>query len=178
MHLGNLLSDLALLTANEADFQRKVSSQEVDLPTVLNKAIKRHKGFAAKKHITIVTDKLPEATVRGDESYLERLFSNIITNAISYGNDHGHVRVSGNKDSKNVQIYIKDDGIGIPEKDLPHIFERFYRVDGSRSKDHGGTGLGLAIVQRIVEAHGGSVGAQSSADKGSTFTVTLPLNKG
>ncbi len=112
----------------------------------------------------------------GDEKYLDKLFSNIIANAVSYGKEDGFVVISGTKTAREVNINIKDNGIGISKKDLPHIFERFYRADSSRSKDTGGSGLGLAIVQWIAEAHGGNVSAVSSPGKGSTFTVTLPLS--
>jgi signal transduction histidine kinase len=152
-----------------------MSSHQVHLPSLLSKVVRRHRSFAQKKHISITMKDVPDVTLAGDEGHLEKLFSNIIANAVSYGKEKGAVHVSGSVKKGEVSIAIRDNGIGIPKKDLPHIFERFYRVDSSRSKDYGGTGLGLAIVKWIAEAHGGTVSATSTPQKGSVFTITFPL---
>ncbi len=176
-YLANLISDLTLLVSDkDAKFQRDSGNKKVELINILTRTIQRHQSFADKKRIKIKTSKLSPTYIRGDEGYLERLFANIIINAISYGKKGGNIWISASKNSREIRIDIKDDGVGIPEKDLPLIFERFYRVDSSRSKDSGGSGLGLAIVKWIAEAHGGRVTATSLAEKGSTFSVTFPLN--
>ncbi len=126
-------------------------------------------------NISIKINELPKVKIVGDDFYLERLFTNIISNAISYGEQNGNIAISGKETKENIQIIIHDDGVGISEKDLPYIFERFYRAEASRSKDFGGSGLGLAIVKWIAEAHGGTVTAESTPGKGSTFTVMFPL---
>lgn len=177
LHLTSLLSDLALLTTEEKELRRKVTVRKVDIAHLVENVVKRHESFAQKKNIKLHIDAIPKATVAGDEHYLERLFSNIISNAVSYGKENGNVWVEGKKTGKIIQFTIRDNGMGISEKDLPHIFERFYRADASRSKDYGGSGLGLAIVKWIAEAHCGLVTATSTEGEGSTFTVILPLAK-
>lgn len=175
LHLSKLLSDLTLLTTSSGDFQRRVGSHEVALGELVARVAKRHQSFADKKQVSINVGKIPAAPVMGDERYLERLFSNIVANAISYGKDGGSVWIRGRVEGKKAVIEVEDDGIGISPAALPHIFDRFYRAESSRSKDTGGTGLGLAIVKWIAEAHGGSVSASSVEGKGSTFSVSLPL---
>lgn len=176
MHLANLLSDLTLLTIKGTDFQRKLASHKVKMPELITRIAKRHQGFAKKKHIKIQTKNIPPVSILGDELYLEKLFSNIVANAVSYGKENGSVTIAGSKNAKELHITITDNGVGISKKDLPHIFDRFYRAESSRSKDTGGSGLGLAIVKWIAEAHGGHVRASSVEHKGSIFTVTLPLD--
>jgi len=98
-----------------------------------------------------------------------------VDNAIKYGRAQGHVTVGGKElDDGKLEIFVSDDGPGIPAESLDRVFERFYRVDKARSRDQGGTGLGLAIVKHIVQAHGGEVWAASESGKGATFFFTLP----
>lgn len=98
-------------------------------------------------------------------------------NAIKYTNRNGLIEIWTDKDNEGARINVKDNGIGIPEKDLPYIFERFYRVDKARSRNEGGTGLGLSIVKWAVEAHGGKVTVESELNRGSLFTVHLPTKR-
>jgi two-component system phosphate regulon sensor histidine kinase PhoR len=106
---------------------------------------------------------------------LEQILINLLDNAIKYGREGGKVTLSANqKDQKEIEVSVRDNGIGIPREDLPRIFERFYRVDKGRSQELGGTGLGLSIVKHLVQAHGGRVWAESQLGEGSTFYFTLP----
>ncbi|MDO8579256.1 MAG: ATP-binding protein [bacterium] len=175
LHLDKLLSDLTLLTIEGNNFQRKINPHKVQIRELINRIVKRHQTLAKKKSIEIHIKHLTGADLPGDERYLEKLFSNIITNAILYGKVGGSVRISDKKLDGKIHIDIRDDGVGISKKDSPHIFDRFYRTESSRSKNIGGTGLGLAIVKWIAKAHGGSVTVVSRENVGSTFTVTLPL---
>ena len=103
------------------------------------------------------------------------MLTNLIGNALQYTPRGGHVTVAATPHGQEVRVTVKDDGIGIPAEDLPHIFDRFYRVDKSRSRVGGGSGIGLTIARYFVEAHGGRIRAESAgAGKGSTFTFTLP----
>ena len=102
------------------------------------------------------------------------MFSNLVENAVKYTPPGGRVEVTASSDESEVLVRVSDTGIGIPERYLARIFERFYRVDKARSRDTGGTGLGLAIVKHIAVNHGGRVEVDSTPGEGSTFTVHLP----
>lgn len=175
LHLADILSDLSLLTTKESDFRKNLRSHMVEPGSVVKDVARRHAGIASKRNISFQVEVIPRSKIVGDKYYLERLFINIVTNAISYGKEGGHIRISGRIEKECMQILIEDDGIGISEKDLPKIFERFYRTEKSHSKDFGGSGLGLSIVKWVAEAHGGSVQVQSVFGKGSIFTVSFPL---
>ncbi len=118
-------------------------------------------------------ENLPEITA--DKERIEQVVINIISNAVKYTPDGGTISVRAKKASKGVEISIADTGIGIPKEDVPHIFERFYRVEKSRTSETGGTGLGLAIAKEIVEAHGGTISVDSKFGEGTTVTIWLPI---
>lgn len=135
-------------------------------------------GVEARAHrhiLELETDKsLPE--ISADRERIEQVLINILSNAVKYTPDGGHIKVSAHAESdSNVVISVSDNGIGIPPDDLDHIFERFYRVEKSRTSETGGTGLGLAIAKEIVSAHGGEISIDSTLGKGSTVTIKLPL---
>lgn len=115
------------------------------------------------------------AIVNGNAQRLEQVFTNLLENALKYTPRGGSVKASIRPGNREVSVDVEDTGVGIPEHDLTRVFERFYRVDRSRSRDMGGTGLGLAIVKHVVRAHGGQVSVKSKEGVGSIFTVTLPL---
>jgi len=102
------------------------------------------------------------------------LFLNLVDNAIKYTPEGGRVTLSWRREDGWVRVDVSDTGVGIPPEDLPHIFERFYRVDKARSRERGGTGLGLSIAQWIAHAHGGRIEVESQVGQGTTFTVWLP----
>lgn len=111
----------------------------------------------------------------GDRERIEQVLINMVSNAIKYTHDGGRIRMSVDCDDKYVWCSVRDNGIGIPKKDVNHIFERFYRVDKARSRESGGTGLGLSIAYEIVERHDGRMTVQSQSGKGTTITVMLPI---
>lgn len=115
-----------------------------------------------------------ELVVHADRNYLEQILINLIDNGVKYNRPGGVVRVSATSTSKQVTLKVSDTGLGISSNHLTRIFERFYRVDKSRSRASGGTGLGLAIVHHLVEAHGGEISVESLLGEGTTFTVTFP----
>ncbi len=106
---------------------------------------------------------------------IHKVLGNLIDNAIKYSLEGGKIALSAEKEGDFCRMTVTDNGIGISEKDLPHVFERFYRADKARSRHMGGTGLGLAIVKHLVQAHGGEVEARSELGQGSQFSFTLPL---
>ena len=109
---------------------------------------------------------------------IEELIFNLCDNGIKYNRPGGKVTVRVSENNDNVCLSVEDTGIGIPENDLPRIFERFYRVDKARSRERGGTGLGLAIAKEITEQHGGSMSIASVYGEGTTLTMKLPLFEG
>ncbi len=135
---------------------------------------------AAKKNITMEMNVPEEMFMEADEDRLRQIFVNLISNAVNYTQDGGKVRLTvEEKVSENgeerILFHVRDTGMGIPKKDLPRIFERFYRVDKARSRISGGTGLGLSIVKHLVDLHHGTVTVESEVNIGTTFTVNLPL---
>ena len=116
---------------------------------------------------------LPE--IDGDRARIEQVILNIVSNAVKYTPDGGRIAVTAQAENENVVIRVQDNGIGIPEADMPRIFDRFYRVDKARSRESGGTGLGLSIAREIAELHGGSIAIASTFGQGTTVTLTLPI---
>ena len=130
----------------------------------------------AQNHGHTLTLSMPQVGlwVNGDRARLEQVMMNIVSNAIKYTADGGRIVISTGRTGQTVWARVEDNGIGIPEKDLPRLFERFYRVDKARSRESGGTGLGLSIAQEILNQHKGNMDIQSTYGKGTTVTVTLP----
>lgn len=174
--LGQLIADLLDLAHLESE-EGVSSPVPVDVRSVLITVLSRMRPVARQKEISLSWKRFGTAdqyTVRGDETQLVSMFSNLVDNAIKYTPPGGKVEVVGRADESEVVVSISDTGIGIPESKLARIFERFYRVDKARSKETGGTGLGLSIVRHVVENHGGKVSVDSILDGGSNFTVRLP----
>jgi two-component system phosphate regulon sensor histidine kinase PhoR len=172
--LSHLVEDLLDLSRLESP-QGLIRRVRVDLSSLLARVLDLQAAAAQRKAQSLTLDVeagLP--AVPGDPDYLERAVANLVDNAVKYTPERGSVRVRARRVATGVEVEVEDDGIGIPEKDLPRIWERFYRVDKSRSRDMGGTGLGLAIVKHVVQAHGGTIDARSAPGRGSTFRVRLP----
>jgi two-component system phosphate regulon sensor histidine kinase PhoR len=112
--------------------------------------------------------------ISGDGQKIHQVLVNLLSNAISYTQEGGHIAIEVQPANGGVEVSVTDNGIGIPPEHLSRIFERFYRVDKSRSREEGGTGLGLSIVKHIVEAHGGWVNVESKPGQGSRFNFFLP----
>lgn len=170
--LAMLIEDL--LTSAELESGRAVLSlNPVSLRSVVDDVLKELEHRARSRGVTMTND-VPDFVVLGDADRLQQVFTNLLDNAIKYGKPQGKVTVSAMAlDENRIQVHVTDDGPGIPPEALPRIFDRFYRVDKSRSRDQGGTGLGLSIVRDIVRAHGGEVWVQSKPGHGTTFFLTL-----
>ncbi len=141
-----------------------------DVNHLLKAIIERLDHYVVK----IIEDYKEGIEYYGDINLLEQAISNIIQNSIKYTPEGGTIKISTWDDNSSIYIGISDSGIGIPEKDIPHIFERFYRVDKERSRKMGGTGLGLSIAKWIIDNHGGNITVKSTPGVGTTFTITLP----
>lgn len=152
-------------------------TQDVVVTEVLSEAAKRVAGPLKEHSMTIDLPEPAVTSVKGDKDQLVELFVILLDNAIKYGTKKTSVTVTANKDDGQVLISVADKGIGIAEVDLPHIFERFYRADQSRTKTKiTGYGLGLSVAQAIVDSHKGTISATSKLGEGTTFNVTLPTN--
>ncbi|MCB0124507.1 MAG: HAMP domain-containing protein [Caldilineaceae bacterium] len=149
--------------------------KDVDLTELLTNLLDSLAASAAAAQVTIQTDLPAPLPCRGDRDPLIQVFRNLLENAFTYA-PGSVVTVRGQLDTTEVTIAVADTGPGIAPEHLPHLFDRFYRVDDSRNRAHGGSGLGLAIAQEIVQAHGGAVTVVSALKAGTTFTVRLPLS--
>ena len=171
--LDLLIQDLLTISALESG-RMKLELQPVNLHLLVEKIFTDLHSRAETKGVKLINE-LPELTASADANRLEQVLANLVDNAIKYGRAQGHVTVGGKElDDGKLEIFVSDDGPGIPAESLDRVFERFYRVDKARSRDQGGTGLGLAIVKHIVQAHGGEAWAKSESGKGATFFFTLP----
>ncbi len=168
------LSDALLTLAQYKISNGNVQMHKLALHEVLVKALKRVEPMAKKKNITLQKS-IEETEIKGNPDSLCDMFVILLDNAIKYSFSDMKVTVSQKNTNGNVTIIVKDTGIGIGPKDLPHIFDRFYRADSARSKSgEGGYGLGLSIAKNIVKMHSGVMDVKSKEKKGSTFTVTFP----
>ena len=171
--MSRLINDLLILSRLES-LQVPVEWDALDLEELFTSTLSGFKKQARDKGITIsldVSEALPK--VMGDRDRVEQVMVNLLDNAIKYTPVDGSVSVSVGRGAGEVRVDITDTGLGIPTKDIPRIFERFYRVDKARSREMGGTGLGLAIVKHIIQVHNGRVWVESEPGRGSTFSFTL-----
>ncbi len=172
--MNSLINDLLIIARLESK-EDKLIKVKIPLKGLVNSIFEDLSHIAVEKNITLI-NKIPEEFyLYADENKISILMKNLIENAIKYNKQNGKVEVSAKKEKNFAVIEVKDTGIGIPKKSLPLIFERFYRVDKSRSRNIGGTGLGLSIVKHIVEAHRGKLEVESEVEKGSLFRVKFPI---
>ena len=148
---------------------------EVDINVLVELIMRRLRPIAQKRDVELVYESVRPVTADVDEVKITLVISNLVENAIKYNKEHGWVKVTLDADHQFFTIEVADSGIGIPEESLDQIYERFYRVDKSRSREIGGTGLGLAITKNAILMHRGSIKAESTEGEGTTFTVKIPL---
>lgn len=174
--MTRLTEDLLLLARTDqvANFKPKI----VDLANVLNHLVALYQPQASAKQIQLSAQLANELNVLGDAAQLNRVFANLIENALRYTPDHGNVDIQTYSSNHQVKISVQDTGIGIAPQHLERVFDRFWQAAQSRSHKTGGSGLGLAIAQAIVQQHGGSITVTSELGKGSCFTVQLPPSTG
>ena len=157
---------------------KKASELHIELVNIndlLEVILKRLQPIAARKNIELILDSFRPVNAEIDETKLTLALSNLVENAIKYNVEDGWVRVSLNADHKYFYVTVADSGMGIPEESLDRIFERFYRVDKSHSREIGGTGLGLAITRNAIVMHRGAIKVYSKEKEGTTFSVRIPL---
>ncbi|MCX5687736.1 MAG: ATP-binding protein [Candidatus Omnitrophica bacterium] len=171
--LNKLVDDLLSLSHLESK-EIQLKKQEFDLKEQVEQVIVNFKAQLEKKGMDIKNELSRGIVINADKDRIEGVFTNLLDNAIKFSKDKGVIKIYGQEENGKIKIIVEDSGIGIPEKDISRIFERFYRVDKARSRELGGTGLGLSIVKHIVELHGGNVGVESVEGFGSKFWFTLP----
>ncbi len=173
--LSLLIEDLLLLSKLESGKDR-MKKEVVNLGKVLTKISELLKQNLEAKKIELQVQLKPEPfLIYADALLVEQALTNLLDNAIKYNKPHGRIWVSASQNMHGATLRVKDTGVGIPEQELSRVFERFYRVDKSRSRESGGTGLGLSIVKHIIEKHAGIVEVNSAENKGTTFTILLPF---
>jgi heavy metal sensor kinase len=173
-YMAELIGRLLFLAHSDAG-REKPTVQPVDLRGLLAGALEDLAVLAQQKGVVVNTTLAESLPVSGDALQLRQLFLNLLDNAVRYTPEGGTVSIAGQAEGENVKVEISDTGPGIPTEALPHIFERFYRVNPSRERAEGGFGLGLAIARSIAEQHHGSIEVTSEPGHGSTFIVRLPL---
>lgn len=171
--LNRLITDLLELSRVESG-KKKMDFQPIKVEELINRSIS-HFMEISNKSLQKIKCNIPSdlPMVLADEEGVETVLKNLLDNAIKYTPERGEIIITSVDRDDYIEIAVVDNGMGIPLKDLPHIFERFYRVDKTRSRELGGTGLGLSIVKHIIEAHGGAVSVDSEVGKGSRFSFTL-----
>jgi len=172
--LSSVVGDLLTLVHIDSH-KLKLRREMMVFADTVRESVSRLAPLAKKRGQTIKTDIADSCEMFADPGKLAQVCYNIVENASKYTPDGGTISVTLRRMGRDAVLEISDTGVGIPETDLPHVFDRFYRVDKARSRDTGGTGLGLSIVQQIVRLHAGSVTVASEVGKGTTFTVQLPV---
>jgi len=173
-HLKRLVQDLRTLSLADAG-ELSLNCQPVSVPELLDRVATAHRHQAEQQQINIEVlpaDALPDLEVDFDR--MVQVLGNLVSNALRYTPEGGKIILSAQEQSNAVLLQVQDTGNGIPPAELPHIFNRFYRADKSRQQNEGESGLGLAIARAIVQAHGGSISAESEVGQGTTFQILLP----
>jgi two-component system, OmpR family, sensor histidine kinase SenX3 len=175
--LTDLVQDLIMLSRIQAA-EPVPDPTPLGIDTVVAEALDRCRLRAAAHGIELAASGEPGMTIHGDEDLMVTALRNLLENAVAYSPEKTRVLISTRRaGAETAEISVADQGIGIPERDLERIFERFYRVDPARSRATGGTGLGLAIAKHVIAAHGGTITVWSKEGAGSTFTIRLPLSR-
>ncbi len=170
--LDLLIQDLLIISSLESG-RVSLSLGPVELHDLAERMLIDFKSRAEARHVQLVSS-MPELLAHADEARLEQVLGNLLENAVKYGRENGTVTVGGRATPEGLlELFVQDDGPGIPAEALERVFERFYRVDKARSREQGGTGLGLSIVKHIVQGHGGRVWVESQPGKGAKFFFTL-----
>ncbi len=170
--LIRLVANLLTLTRADAG-QIPLTLETLNISDLVASAVEQVRPLAGQRGIQLQLQAETPATIRADEDLLLQLLLNLLDNALKYTSAGGQVTAGWSLHGAQVALRVRDTGSGIPDEHLPHLFDRFYRVDGARSRAEGGVGLGLAISRWIAEAHGGSISVESAQGEGSTFTVQL-----
>jgi heavy metal sensor kinase len=169
------LADRLLFLCREDAGLVPMARQPLDLREVVEDVTEHMRLVAEEKAVKLHAERFAPCSISGDEDQLRRLLFNLVENAIKFTPAGGTVRIEATRADSEARVVVTDSGIGIPPEHLPHVFQRFYRVDSARGAGVDGTGLGLAIARSIAEAHGGSVAVESTVGVGTRATLSLPV---
>ncbi|WP_084024492.1 ATP-binding protein [Vulcanibacillus modesticaldus] len=177
LRMGRLVNDLLDLARMESGMYQ-IQYSKTDIKLLIDKMIRKFSSLAQEHKIELISDydpKLPEVYVDGDR--IEQVLTNLVDNAIRHTKNGGKITIRAKlKSSDNFLLEVSDTGEGIPEQDIPYVFERFYKADKARTRGNSGTGLGLSIVKNIVNSHGGTISVDSKIGQGTTFSIIIPTN--
>lgn len=174
--LSRIVEDLFMLARQPIDAPAALLKKPLSLNDIVRNCARAAQVLAVRQGVRLKTENDEAAIVfSGDEELLKRMILNLLDNAVKYTPDGGEISIELARQNGHAQIVVRDTGIGIPQAEQPHVFDRFYRTDKARSRALGGAGLGLSIVRWIVDAHKGKIELQSTPGKGSAFIVQLPL---
>lgn len=176
--LTRITDDLLVLTKQDSEAVPKSDTPDADLSEIIRRAADMLAPLAQSRNISLVVESEENVLISANSDGLYQLVFNLMENAVKYNVDGGTVMVMMTKKDKKVTFSVEDTGIGIPNEDLPKIFDRFYRVDKARSRETGGTGLGLSIAKGWVDSYGGHIEVESALGKGTRFVVRFPLTGG
>lgn len=172
--MSKLINNLLNLSRLEAGVV-ELNIQNLFLIDIVEKVLDSLNPLIKKKNLKLILDISSSLIIPADPKHLETILFNLLENAVKYTLDKGRIEISAIENSEKIILSIKDTGIGIPEKDLPHIFDRFYRVDRARSSENGfSSGLGLSIVKKLVEKHGWQIDVESKINQGTNFKIFIP----
>jgi signal transduction histidine kinase len=176
MRLKDIIENMTSVD-NAQEGTAVVRSHNVSMRKIIKETVQSLEAEAAQKKISLRIELgNSDLMLEGDPQKIGIAILNLLRNAIMFTHEGGHILVSGQEIPGPIKVSVIDDGIGIPEKDVPHIFERFYQVESHLTRKHGGMGLGLSVAKMMVEMHGGKILAESVQGKGSNFTVLLPID--
>ena len=170
--MSKLINEMLMIARGE--MSESYDMEEVDLILLTEVIVEELHEQAEKKKIQISVSSDRDVKMMGNHTLLLRMMMNLVQNAISYGKEHGHIDILWKEQGDMIIGEVKDDGIGIDQEDIPKIWDRFYRVDKSRSRENGGTGLGLSMVHFIVAVHGGQIHVESKNGEGTSFIFQFP----
>jgi two-component system, OmpR family, sensor histidine kinase CiaH len=167
----------SLLALARADARQiPVGRESMDLVAVVTDAVEQVRPAALEKGISLSVESNSEVRLKADQDLILQLMLNLLDNSVKYTPSGGAIEISVRAAGGQAEVTVSDTGPGIPPEHLPHIFDRFYRVDKARTRAEGGAGLGLSISRWIAEAHGGTLRVESARDQGSKFTLSLPVS--
>lgn len=175
MRMKNLISSLLTLARSDAN-KSELHLELINISEIIENVLEQFKGLEELNGISLLSDIHPNLALIADKERLHQLSVILLDNALKYTQAGGQVHINCFQSNKNVIVTVQDTGIGISPKNLPRIFDRFFRADKARSRESGGTGLGLAIAKWIVEKHGGKINVESELGKGTKFTISIPAH--